>query len=403
MRREGFGRLMGYKDALELLFSKVAPFERSERVGLSDALMRVLAEDVRSPIDVPHFVRAAMDGYAVRAEDTYGASYENPVRLRCIGSLTPGDVPDKEVSKGLCVRISTGSVLPNGADAVVMIEDTETEGETVVCYRALAPQTNIIPAGSDFKRGSIVVEGRTLLLPRHLGALAATGCSAVDVLERPKIAVLSTGPEIVGLGEPLSVGKVYNINTVTLSSALCQFGCEPLDFGIVEDEKTAVEWTLKEALKDADVVLISGGSSLGEGDVVPEILQDLGELLFHGIAVKPGKPTSAAVLDGKLVLGLPGYPTSALSNFYILVLPLIEKMLGVRFERRRLPAIMGRKVASATGRFEFLPVKVEDGKAYPLRRGSSAISSLSDADGFVEIEENVEVLPAGGEVNVWLF
>jgi len=403
MKREGFGRLMSYTEALDVLLAKTETFRRSERVELSDALMRVLAEDVRSPIDVPHFVRAAMDGYAVRAEDTYGASYENPVRLRCIGSLTPGEVPDKEVSKGHCVRISTGAVLPDGADAVVMVEDTETEGETVVCYRALAPQTNIIPAGSDFKKGSVVVKGKTLLLPRHLGALAATGCFEVDVLLRPKIAVISTGPEIVGPGESLGVGKVYNINTVTLSSALRQFGCEPLDFGIVEDDKAALEDALEEALKDADAVLISGGSSLGEGDVVPEILQNLGELLFHGIAVKPGKPTSAALVDGKLVLGLPGYPTSALSNFYILVLPVIEKMLGVRFERRNLPARMGRKVVSAMGRFEFLPVKVEDEKAYPLKRGSSAISSLSEADGFVEIEENVEVLPADSKVDVRLF
>lgn len=400
---EGFGALISYNEALKILKENTPSFSRTEEVELKDGLMRVTAEDVHSPIDVPHFARAAMDGYAVKSSDTFGATYQNPVRLKSIGSIKPGDLPDVKILSGTCVRISTGGAMPTGADSVIMLEDTELFGDEVLCHKPIAPQTNVVTIGSDFKRDDVIVKARTLLMPPQLGALAAVGISKVEVISRPKVAVLSTGAEIIEKNEKLVIGKVFNINGETLSAALRSFGCEPQNFGIVPDEEASLESALKKALDTSDMVLISGGSSLGEGDIVPHLFGKLGKLLFHGIAVKPGKPTAAALIGDKLVIGLPGYPTSALSNFYILIVPVLERIFGVSFKLRSQRAKLARKVTSTIGRYEFLPVKLDGEFAHPLIRGSSAISSLSLADGFVEIPENVEVLPQGTDVNVRLF
>jgi molybdopterin molybdotransferase len=214
---------------------------------------------------------------------------------------------------------------------------------------------------------------------------------------------MSTGDEIIAPGEPIAPGKVYNINSTTLAAALRGFGCEVVDLGVIVDKPEAVKEAITGALKEADIVMLSGGSSLGRGDFVPEIMGSFGKVLFHGIAVKPGKPTALAVAGSKLIFGLPGYPTSALSNYYILLEPILEKMTGRCVKKSFVTARMERKVYSTIGRYQFLPVKLEGETAVPVMRGSSSITTLANADGFVEIEENVEVIEKGSTVNVRLF
>ncbi|RKY14145.1 MAG: molybdopterin molybdenumtransferase MoeA [Planctomycetota bacterium] len=401
--KEGFGRLLSLKEALQLLLDAVGPMTETEEVALGEALGRVVAEDVRAVVDVPHFSRAAMDGYAVVAEDTFPASPTNPVKLKLLGSVEPGVVPDVVVERGSCVRVSTGAALPRGADAVVMVESTQGSNGEVIVFSAVAPGANVVRRGSDLKRGDVVVPARTVLYPEKIGALAASGIPQVRVLRKPKFGVLSTGPELLDVGDEPRAGCVYDINSHTLCCAVRQFCCEALPLGKVTDDAAALKRSLLSGIQRCDVLLLSGGSSLGEGDLVPQIIKAAGRLLFHGIAVKPGKPTAAGIVSERLVIGLPGYPTSALSNFYIVVLPVIERLLGVKFARQKVPARLAQKVFSTVGRYEFLPVRLEGGKALPLLRGSSAITSLALADGFVEIDENTEVLGADDVVEVTLF
>ena len=402
MDKAGFGKLMSLSEAKDLAL-KNAPDLGTEQVPVSDALGRVLAGPIEIKIDVPHFAKAAMDGYAVRAEDTFGASESSPVRLKVVGHVTPGEVIDRAVGKGECIGISTGAPMPEGADATLMVENTESEGNEILVYKTVAPGQNYIKIGSDLTTGSTLFEAGQELAARHLGVLVAAGLEEVEVRRVPRVALMSTGNEIIAPGVPLAPGKVYNINSTTLASALRGFGCEVIDLGVIADKPEAVKKAIAAALKQADMVMLSGGSSLGQGDFVPEIMGSFGKVLFHGIAVKPGKPTALAVAGPKLIFGLPGYPTSALSNYYILLEPILEKMTGRTVRKSHVTARMERKVYSTIGRYQFLPVKIEGDTAVPVMRGSSSITTLANADGFVEIEENVEVIEKGSTVNVRLF
>ncbi len=402
MGKAGFGKLMSLSEAKELALSN-APELGTESVPVSEAMGRVLAGPVSIGIDVPHFAKAAMDGFAVRAQDTFGASETSPLRLRLVGHVTPGVILERAVGPGECIEISTGAPMPRGADATLMVENTETQGEEILVYKTIAPGQNFIKAGSDIAAGSSLFGAGEELRPRHLGVLVAAGLREVEVRRAARVVLMSTGDEILSPGEPLAPGKIYNINSTTLGESLRAFGCHVRDLGVVRDESGAVKEAISSALEDADIVMLSGGSSLGRGDFVPEIMAELGTLLFHGIAVKPGKPTALALAGSKLILGMPGYPTSALSNYYIIVEPILEKMSGRKVRKNYTSARMKRKVLSTVGRYQFLPVKLEEGAAVPVMRGSSSITTLAIADGFVEIEENVEVVEKGATVSVRLF
>jgi molybdenum cofactor synthesis domain-containing protein len=402
MGKPGFGKLMALSDALALTLSRT-PELGTERVSTDAALGRVLTGPVEIEIDVPHFAKAAMDGYAVRAEDTYGAGENSPLELHVVGHVTPGQLTDRTVGEKECIEISTGAPMPGGANATLMVENTEAKGNSIVVYKTVAPGQNVIGIGSDLKAGTSLFRAGLELAPRHIGVLAAVGLHEVEVRRTPHIALMSTGNEILGPGEPLAPGKIYNINSTTLGMALRAFGCTVSDLGIVKDTPDDVKKAISSALGKADVIMLSGGSSLGRGDMVPETMREFGELLFHGIAVKPGKPTALAVAGDKLIFGLPGYPTSALSNYYILIEPVLEKMTGRRVHRRYITARLDRKVLSTVGRYQFLPVRIEEGVAIPVVRGSSSITTLAVADGFVEVEENVEVVEKGAQVTVRLF
>lgn len=400
--KAGFGRLATMGEAFDILYSHLPDLGREE-VPISECLHRVLATDVVSKIDVPHFAKAAMDGYAVIASETFGASDTQSVVLAVSGSVMPGQVAKDGLTEGECIEIGTGAPLPAGSDAVVMVEYTEPAGNEVHIRKPVAPSENVVGVGSDVSAGSIVLTAGTLLEPRHLGVLAAVGLSSAKVVARPSVALFSTGPEIVEPGGELLSGQIFDINSYTLRAALHDDGCDVVDLGIVPDQPDVLEDAIRKGLDEADLVLLSGGSSLGGGDLVVETFEKIGKVLVHGVAVKPGKPLVLGEAAGGLMIGLPGYPMSALSDYYIFVQAFLHRAMGVSSGPRSASATLARKHPSTVGRYEFLPVSLEEGMAIPIVKGSSAISALAQADGFIEIDENTEVVEKGQPVVVRLF
>jgi len=398
--------LISWEEGRKILFFHLHPVEKKEEIPLESANQRVLAEDVVASINVPPFDRAAMDGYAVRAQDTYPAKTMNPVKLRIKDSIPAGKFSKVQIKRGECIQIATGSPLPRGADAVVMVEDTEreeTEKAMIRVYRPVYPGANVSLAGEDIKRGEKVASVGDFLTPAKIGVLAALGKEEVEVFVKPRVIVMSSGEEITPPGEPLEEGKIYDVNSYTLSALVEENGCEAIFGPRLRDEIDEVIQRLKEALS-ADLVIISGGSSVGERDVMREALSRMGKILFHGLAVKPGKPTLASIVEGKLILGMPGYPTSCLTNGYGLLIPLLRRLARLPQKREtviKLP--LSRRITSTIGRHQFLPVKIEENQAVPVFKESGAITSMSEAQGYIEIPVDVDLLEKGDEVEVKLF
>ncbi|HIP63241.1 MAG TPA: molybdopterin biosynthesis protein, partial [Archaeoglobus profundus] len=406
--RKIFRELISLDEAKKRLFSAVKIVQKVEEVPLTEAYGRVLAEDYYSEVDIPPFDRATMDGYAVKAEDTFGAEEDNPVELKVIGKVEAGEVPNVEVEKGTAVEISTGAVIPKGANAVVMVEYTSRKNDSILIYKPVPPGANIMSAGSDIRAGELLVRKGTKLTAREIGVLASAGFDKVKVIMKPKIAVISTGNELKSPGEKLEFGKIYDVNTYTICAGIIENGGEPIPLGIARDDENEIRRMILSGLELADMVILSGGTSAGVGDKIYKILGELGEILAHGIAVKPGKPTVLAIVDDKPVIGLPGYPTSALMIFELIVAPLIRLMAGLQKEEyKSVKARIPVRYISSMGRREFLPVNIvksEEGfVAYPFVDYSGAISTLAEADGFVEIPENKFILEENEEVEVRLF
>jgi len=396
--------LISLEECKEVLFSLVQPIKRTERVPIVKAGGRVIAEDVIAPLNVPPFVRAAMDGYAVKAEDTFSAKTLNPVKLKLVDSVLPGNFSRKVLKKGECIQIATGSPLPSGADAVVMVEDTEKEGEVIKVYKPVHPGENVSSAGTDIQKGQKVISRREFLTPAKVGVLASLGITQVEVFAKPEVAIISSGNEIISPGETLTEGKIYDVNSYTLFALVEENGCRGIILPKMEDEVENITQRIKEALS-YDLVIITGGSSVGEKDLMLEALSRIeGKILFHGIAVKPGKPTLASSVGEKIILCMPGYPTSCLTNGYGLLVPLLRKL--AHFPKKRevtLKLPISRRVTSTLGRHQFLPVKIVNGKVVPVFKESGAITSMSEAEGYIEIPANVDLLEKGDEVEVKLF
>ena len=402
MRMEPFKTLTPYEEARRIILENVRPVERTEKVPLEEAHGRVLAEDIIAEISIPPFDRAAMDGYAVRAEDTYGASTFKPKRLRLIGSAYPGEPFRGEVGKGECVQIATGCPIPKGADAVVMVEFTKEEGGIVEVQRPVYPGANVAPRGEDLEEGTTVLKAGVLLTPPKVGVLAALGRRAVEVYERPRVSILSTGREVREVGSELGEGEVYDINSYTLSAVVAANGAKPIRRGIVPDAYEDLRSAIEETLRD-DMIVLSGGSSVGARDLLYRVVEEVGEVLFHGVQVKPGKPTLFGLIDGRPLLGMPGYPTSCLSNAYLFLAPAVRKMARLpKKEPRRVRVRMGHRFVSSSGRVQFLTVRIREGKAYQAFKESGAITSMSEADGYIVIPLNVDVIEEGEEVTVTL-
>ncbi len=383
-----------------------------ETLPLSAALGRVLAVDVRAEVDVPSFDRANLDGFALRAEDSYGATEETPVRLRLTGEvIATGLEPKRNVPSGGAAAIATGGMLPRGADAVVGVEHTDLDhaGEIVVVRRALVPGAAVSYAGTDMGRGETVLFAGTRLTSRETGVLAAIGRDRISVWRRPRVAVLSTGDEIIPPGAPMRAGLVYDSNGRILCDAVLEQGGEPQFLGVFRDDEVALRAALRGALDAADLVVLSGGTSKGQGDLNSRIVGELEPgTIVHGVALKPGKPICLAA-HGKLpVVILPGFPTSAIFTFHEFVAPLIRRLAGLPAERpETLRARLAVGVASERGRLEYLLVSLArsaDGSlaAYPMGKGSGSVTAFSRADGFLRIGRNTELVQVDSPVEVTL-
>lgn len=408
-----FRRLLTFEEAKQTIQNH---FEAKpvgvEEVPLLEAHNRILAEDITASFDIPPFNRSTVDGYAVKAEDTFGAYENNPVKLKICGTVNVGEKPEITVASGKAAEIMTGAPMPEGADAVVMAENTERKNSEIYVYTAVAKDENVMKAGSDIRQGETVIRKGQRLGSREIGAIAALGKAKVKVYKVPQVAILSTGAEITEPGKPLTPGKIYDINAYSLSAAVLESGGKPVYLGVFPDEAATLEKTLKKALASADMVITSGGVSVGPKDVVPKTLNVLGKpgVIVCGIATKPGKPTTVAVIDGKLIFSLPGHPTSALLIFHLLVRPIIECMAGRKPAKpATVKALASTRMFPARGRRTFIMVKLKKNEekgfvAEPVPVGlSGAITTLLKADGFVEIPENQQFVDVKDEVVVHLF
>ena len=387
-----------------------------ETVPLRVALNRILAADVISTVDVSGFDRSNVDGFAICAADTYGAMEEKPCRVRLNSEiLSPGVEPQENVLPGTATSIATGGMVPRGADAVVMVEDTElleaetADGPLLEITRAVSPGGNVTFAGTDVACGETVLRRGQLLTSREIGVLAAVGLAEVELFRKPRVAIISTGNEIVPPGEPRPPGYVYDSNAAILTAAVEELGAEPVPLGVVADDLARLTAILEQAL-EYDIVVMSGGTSKGAGDlsyrVISNRLKQPG-IVAHGVSLKPGKPICLAVSEGKPVVILPGFPTSAIFTFHEFVAPVIRALAGRRQESREtVTARLPMRINSDRGRTEYLLVGLvqtdDELAAYPMGKGSGSVTTFSNADGFITISQHTEIVEAGSMVNVQL-
>ena len=384
----------------------------TKQIPLLEAHNRVLAEDATSSLDIPPFNRSTVDGYAVKAEDTFGAEENQPAKLRVCGSVVIGELPKLSVSKGEAAEIVTGAPIPEGADAVVMVEDTNRQNGELKVFSSVTKSENVMRKGADIRNGETILKVGRLLGSREIGVLAALGMAKVKVYAVPTVGVLSTGAEVTEPGKELPPGKIYYINAYSLCAAVLESGGNPVYSGVVPDEKAVLRDALEKVLASVDMVVTSGGVSVGPKDIMPETVGSLGKpgLVFSGIAVKPGKPVTVALVGSKPVFSLPGHPTSALLMFLLLARPVIQVMAGRTLrEIASVRAVAGSRMFAAKGRRTFVMVRLRKESAgrlvaEPVESGASgAITTLAKADGFVEISENVQFVDADEEVVVSLF
>ena len=425
------------EEALALVHESASPITRTERVPLREATGRVIAAAAVAAVDVPPFDRAAMDGYAVVAEDTFGASEEVPRVVRLADEVIhTGVVPTTIVRRGEAVAIATGGMMPRGADAVVMVEHADVAASELRIARAVTAGAGVSVAGTDITAGETVLRRGQILTSRDTGVLAAVGVPSVDVWRRPIVAILSTGDEIIAPGTPMRPARIYDSNAQVLADAVRELGGEPRRLGITADDVGALRAKVHEALAIADIVLLSGGTSKGAGDVSYRVVAELTDpgIVAHGVALKPGKPICLAATGGRPVVVLPGFPTSAIFTFHEFVAPVLSAMAGRSPERRAVvQARLAVRVNSEIGRTEYLLVSLVDSpgaapgqpvmhpadaepgfsrpaassgdpalSAYPMGQGSGSVTTFSRADGFTAIDRHEEIVPAGTTVTVHL-
>ncbi len=392
------------QDIIQDLFDKYCKPE-SEEIDCEDAYGRVLFNDVYSKMDFPPFDKALKDGFAILSEDSYGASEESPNTLEIIDFLEAGSITDKVVEKGKCVEISTGAAMPEGANAVVMVEYSEKFDDKVNLLTTATPSQDVAKKGSDIEEGNLILKKGDVLNPGKIGVLLSQGFKTIEVYKKPTVGVISSGNEITMQGEDLPFGKIYDVNGNMIKNDAVSCGADAKFLGVVRDNYEQVKEKIQDSLKDVDILLCSGGTSAGLGDVIKHVLDELGEVHIHGISVQPGKPTIVGVIDEKLVIGLPGNPVSALMIFNAFVAPPLTSLSGIKkdFEKKVVKGVMTRRIHSPVGRMQYQLVKVDGDDIHPIFKDSGAIFSLSTADGYVKVEKSVELLDEGEEVEVYLF
>lgn len=412
MRSAELFNVVAPADGLARVLRAVAAPLPAESVQVMTALGRVTAADLAAPADLPAFARSTMDGYAVAARDTFGASESLPALLEIVGEVAMGRTPDVRLGPGQAARIFTGGLLPDGADAVVMVEETQLVGPvSVEVLRPAAPGEHVVRPGEDVRRGEVVVPGGHVLRPQDLGALLGVGLTAVAVRRRPRVAIVPTGDEVVPPEVEPRAGQVRDINSGTLAAQVLAAGGVPLTYPIVPDDAEALRRAARVALDAADVLVLSAGSSVSTRDMTATVLDELGSpgIVAHGVALKPGKPTVLAVADGKPVFGLPGNPVSSVITFDLFVAPTLRHLLGIAEPSRpaTVRAALARNIPSAPGREDYLPVRLVQRDsallAEPVFGKSNLIFILVRADGLIVVPLDALGLMAGQPVEVRLF
>ena len=411
--QEQFLTILSREEAIARFEAALFPRDMSANDrALTDALGLALASDVFAVVDVPPFDRSNVDGFAVRSADLVTAGEASPVHLRLNNeTIACGTAPELPVVQGSATRIATGGPIPRGADAVVMIEHTQPlRNDAIEIRRAVSPGQFVSYAGSDIAQGEILLRAGTLVGSREIGMLAASGIARVPVTKKPRVAIISTGDELVQPGLPLRPAAIYDANGAIVAAAISENGGEAVFLGAFPDEEDKLEAVMREALAASDILLLSGGTSKGEGDVSHRIVSRLGKpgIIAHGVALKPGKPLCLAVCDGKPVVILPGFPTSAMFTFHDMIVPVLRRLAGLPPRNdARVTAKVPVRIASELGRTEFVMVSLVDGDdglvAYPTGKGSGAITSFAQADGFLKIDALAEQIPAGAQAEVTLF
>ncbi len=394
--------VISVKKAKEILKNEFNMILPSEEVLTESSSGRVLSEDVFSREFIPAFDRSTVDGFAVISSDTYGAGESMPAMLDIKGEVLMGEKPLRGISRGECMKISTGGMLPEGADSVIMVENTD-EGFEGMCLslKSVSAGENVTVKGDDVKTGDRVLKKGTVMNSSCIGVLAALGITKINCSKKAKVGIISTGDEIINYTETPDFGQIRDINSVLLASLLEEQGCKVTGYGIVKDKKEELEAVFLKALSECDTVLLSGGSSKGERDLTAEIISENGELLFHGLSLKPGKPTILGKCENKAVFGLPGHPAAAYFVALRLVVPFINQLTGKNEKPRSAKYILGTDIPSNHGREEMVAVKISDGKILPVFGKSGLVTLLSESDGYIIIDRNREGAFLGEETEVF--
>lgn len=406
-------------DARALLLSQIQPLTQSERLPTIEALGRVTTDDIYAPHPLPAFRRSTMDGYAVRAQDTYGASEALPGFIQVVGEVHMGHAADVELEVGQATLVHTGAMLPFSADAVVQVEHTQLAGSPdphdypyeIEIYRAVAAGQNVIQVGEDVPEQALIIEAGAMLRPQDIGGLLALGITSISVRRQPRVMILATGDEIVSPMEAPRLGQIRDINSYAVAGQCIRAGAIPVIMGIVPDDFAALKDAAGKALADGDIVVMSAGSSVSVRDMTVDVIDSLGEpgVLFHGVATRPGKPTIAGVVNGKPVLGLPGNPVSAIIQFDMFGVPVVYRLLGINRlpPRERIQARLTQNIPSESGREDYVPARLEESPdgfwVTPVFGKSNLIYTLVNADGLVKVPLNRGGLLAGESVEVRLF
>ncbi len=397
------------------LYEKLGRFKplSSERVSMEESLHRVLFEDVISSVNLPEFPRSIVDGFALKAKDTYGSSEKNAGLVRVVGEIRMGQVSELEINDGEAVKVATGGMVPKGADAVEMVEFTEwVDDRTLHVFKTLSPLENVIQKGEDIESGELLLHRGHRIRPQDTGLLAGIGKTEVRVFLRPRVGIISSGDEIVPVGKTPVPGEIYDINRYTISSMVREAGGIPLFLGIARDQFDAIKERVDQGFKESDMVIITGGSSVGTLDLTIDVLQSFAgsELIAHGVSVRPGKPTLIAEIEGKPFLGLPGHPVSAMVIFHLFGKAILNILSGLSQEearrQQRIKAKASRNIPSVPGREDYVRVTLEEKEgtlwAHPLFGKSGAIAHLVQADGLLKIGIHEEGLGEGEEAEVIL-